>query len=600
MEGDRESTGATVAEGSFQVVWFGDRPLRELPLMAKDPVKRRVASGPGWICFFGLVLWLLTVREAQSAAPTLTNLFPAGGQRGTKVTVTCAGSFAWPVKVWAPGLDVVPSAESGKLDITIPADLRTDRVWIRLYNEEGASAVQPFLIGGIKEVNEVEPNDKPRAAQAIMETAVTVNGTLKSAEVDCFAVSLTAGQTLVAAVDANTRLGSPMDAILQIVTPDGVVLAENHDDLKLDPRLAFAVKSDGTYVVRLFAFPSAPDTSIRFSGSAGHIYRLTLTTGPFVTHAVPLSVPVTDPGVVSVAGWNLPNDLKWNVTPLGGVTEFQEFEVIDDLRRSPDARIGLGHAADLSISTRVRLQPSGVISRLAEKAADGSPLALVVPSSVTGCLKARKQSDDYVIPLTKGQHIVVSVESRSLDLPLDPVLKLVDPGGAVIADVDDTGSTKDALIASTAARDGDFRLTVSDRFRQGSDRSWYLLTVRYDEPDFELSVTNDAIVVGHDKPAELAVKIVRRGKGAEPAGPISIQLVGLPEGFTSPAVVSEPTGPTATEVKLSVSSSGTAFSGPVRILGKTTQPKPIERNARTPARLGVSFDTIWVTATKAP
>lgn len=579
-----------------------DDQLHELRLIDGRRIRRGVELRRGSIFLCSVALCLSIVSEARSAAPTLTNIFPAGGQRGTKVTVTCTGSFTWPVKVWAPGIEAIPAAESGKLDVTIPADLAADRVWMRLYNDEGASTIQPFLIGGLKEINEVEPNDKPRAAEVIAEPAVVVNGTLKSAEVDCFAVSLTAGQTLVAAVDANTRLGSPMDAILQIATHDGVVLAENHDDLKLDPRLPFTAKADGTYIVRLFAFPSAPDTSIRFSGSANHIYRLTLTTGPFVTHAIPLSVPLSDPGLVSATGWNLPTDLKWNVVPFGGpgLTDALEFEDIGDFRRSPVARIGIAHAADFSLSTRVRLTPDGVVSRLAEKASDNAPLVLTVPSTLTGCLKVRRQTDEYIIRLKTGEHIVISAESRSLDLPLDSLLKLTDPGGAVVAEVDDTGSTKDALIAHTASKDGDYRLTVSDRFRQGSDRNWYLLTVRFDEPDFELSVTNDAIVVAHDKPTELAVKIQRRGKGAEPVGAITIQAMGLPEGLTSPAVVSELKGPTAAEVKLSLTSSGAPFSGPIRVIGKTTQPKTIERFARTPARLGVSFETIWVTATKAP
>jgi epoxyqueuosine reductase len=42
---------------------------------------------------------------------------------------------------------------------------------------------------------------------------------------------------LVAAVEANTALGSPMDAMLQVVSPRGFVLAENNDDIHLDPRL---------------------------------------------------------------------------------------------------------------------------------------------------------------------------------------------------------------------------------------------------------------------------------------------------------------------------------------------------------------------------
>ena len=181
--------------------------------------------------------------------------------------MTCAGKFEWPVKVFAPGIDVTAGSESGKLEISIPADLPADRVWVRLYNAEGASAAVPFLIGQLPEINEQEPNNTTRNAQALADPNVAINGGLTAADVDGFAVRLEAGQTLVAALDANTRLGSPMDAIVQVVSPDGIVLAENHDDLGLDPRLAFTATHAGTVIVRLFAFPAAPDTTIAFRGA---------------------------------------------------------------------------------------------------------------------------------------------------------------------------------------------------------------------------------------------------------------------------------------------------------------------------------------------
>ena len=546
-----------------------------------------------------LGLWLAVANEGVSAPPSLTHLFPAGGQRGSKVVVTClGGSGPWPTKVWSPGIEAVPTSDSGQnqLEVTIPSDLAADRVWVRLYNAEGASTAQPFLIGGLKELNEIEPNDRPREAQVISDQDMTVNGTLlKNNDVDCFAVPLAAGQTLVAAVDANTRIGSPMDAILQVVSPDGIVLAENHDDLKLDPRLAFTATKAGTYVVRLFAFPAAPDTSITFNGGVDHIYRLTLTTGPYVTHSVPLSASILNPGSVAVAGWNIPSETKLNVVLFGDarLVDQQEFEVLDELRRSPEARIGFAFDDNFSRVTRVRLTPQAVMRRLPSTGSK-TPMRISVSSSVTGCLDSR-QMDDYNISLLKGQQVVISVESRSLDLPLDPVIKLFEPSGSLVAEVDDTGPSRDSLLVQTATQDGDYRLTVGDRLRLGGERCWYLLTVRLEQPDFELSATAEAIVVTSDKPAELTVKVQRRGTPTDAVGPITIQAIGLPAGVTSPAVNSETTGSTSTEVKLTLSSTGVAFSGPVRIVGKSSQPKEIERLARTPARLGVAFESFWLT-----
>lgn len=551
-------------------------------------------------CIAFVVLWAAP-HNIEAAPPVLEHLLPAGGQRGTKVIVTCTGTVTWPPKVWAPGLEVVPSSESGKLEVTIPGDLPTDRVWIRLYNAEGASALKPFLIGSLPEIAEVEPNDRPRTAQAVASLPVTINGTLKDAEVDCYAVQLTAGQILVAAVDANTRLGSPIDSIVQVVSPQGVVLAENHDDLLLDPRLTFKPPADGTYVVRLFAFPAAPDASISFKGGAGHFYRLTLTTGPFATLSVPLSMPLTNRTSTALAGWNLPTEFPATVVPLGGdkLVDQQEFEPLDELLRDPAARVGFAHSTNFEQTARIRLTPQAVVSAFSESP-QASPTTITTSASVTGQLRGRKQIDEYRVALTKGKQIALSVEARSLGQPLDAVVKLLDPMGTVVAESDDTGPSRDCVIVHLAAHDGEYRIKVADRTQQGGDRAWYLLTVREDLPDFELTLASDAIVVPADKPAELVVRVKRRGHPNSATGPITIQPISLPEGVTAAAVVSAPTGPTATEVKLGLQSMGKSFSGPIRISGTSTAPREIQHFARTPAVLGAEFETVWLTAIEKP
>ena len=530
----------------------------------------------------------------RSAPPTLSHLFPAGGQRGAKVTVTCTGAFGWPVKVWVPGLEVVPGKEAGKLDITIPKDLAADRVWIRLYNSEGASAAAPFLIDNLKEINEQEPNDDPRTAQMLADPNVIINGVLaKAADVDCFAVRLNAGQTLVANVDANTRLGSPMDAILQVTTTDGIVLAENNDDVHLDPRLTFTPTKSGTYLVRIFAFSSTPNTSIQLSGGANYIYRLTLTTGPFITHAAPLSAPHAKPGAVEVFGWNLPPKTMVPTVPFGApkFAEHQECEILSDLRLPTESRLGFAFAPQFAGAARVRLTSHAVV--LASAQTDPKKqMALVLSSSVTGWLRAPRQIDTFRVPLKKGQQVVVSVETNSLNFPFDPAAELTDPGGAGVAKAADIGPNREAVFSHAAAKDGDYLLTVSDRFRQGGERYFYRLTVRLEEPDYELSAATDALVVTPGKLTELPIKIQRRGGSV---GPITIQAVGLPPGVAATPVASEPTGPTAASVTLKLSTTGPAFSGPIRIVGNASQPKAIERFARTAPRLGAVFESIWLT-----
>ena len=537
----------------------------------------------------------------QAAPPTLSHLFPAGGQRGTKVTITASGSFTWPVQVWAPGIEAVPTADSGKIDITIPADLPADRVWLRLFSAEGASATFPFQVGTLPEVLEKEPNNSPKTAQKLEGTSLLVNGVLEGADVDSFAVELQAGQTLVAAVEANTALGSPMDAMLQVVSPRGFVLAENNDDIHLDPRLAYTAPQAGLYIVRLFAFPSTPGTNIAYAGGANFVYRLTLTTGPYITHALPLSAPLpaTDPqappATIEVTGWNLPLQTRVPLVKLGtDKLPFAEFDPIDDLRNASANQVGLGWGPGIANSARVRLTSYNTVPQI--HSGDPQQPVVLKPSSVAmGWLRTKGQADTYTVPLTKGQPVLFSVESRTLNLLVDPVLVLTDPTGAKVAEVDDTGPTQDCAVAHTAAHDGDYKLTVRDRYAQFGERCVYRVTARLEQTDFELNLAADTVTIEPGKPTELVVKVVRRTGPEGALGPITVEIPSLPPGVTCAAVVSEPTGPTAGEVKLSLSADGPAVAVPIRIAGKTAQPAELQRFARTPARLGATSEALWLT-----
>jgi hypothetical protein len=152
------------------------------------------------------------------------------------------------------------------------------------------------------------------------------------------------------------------------------------------------------------------------------------------------------------------------------------------------------------------------------------------------------------------------------------------------------------VLGHTAAQDGDYVLSVSDRYRQGGDRYRYRLTVRQEEPDFELELATDAIVATSAMPAELTVTVKRRAAPPGALGPITIAALDLPPGVSAAAVISEPSGPTADKVTLSFTTTGQAFSGPIRIRGRADQPRALERLALTPVRLGARFATLWLTA----
>src|SRR5581483_1103629 len=98
-------------------------------------------------------------------------------------------------------------------------------------------------------------------------------------DVDVWSFEAKKGQSVTARVLAN-RIGSPLDAKLEILDARGKVLAENDDALGSDPGLRFVAPADGRYQVRI------QDVNMR--GGQAYVYRLTLTSDPFIDRVYPL------------------------------------------------------------------------------------------------------------------------------------------------------------------------------------------------------------------------------------------------------------------------------------------------------------------------
>lgn len=541
------------------------------------------------------VCWNVAAQQAAAAAPTLTRLYPSGGQRGTTVKVTCSGTFDWPVKIDAPGLTVEPSETKGQLSITIPADFPADRSWVRLYSAEGASPAKPFLIGSLPEVVEEESNNTLADAQPIDGDRATINGVLQAAgDVDGFAMDLPEGSTLVASLAAHDALESPVDAALQIVTSEGFVVAENHDWVGLDPRVIYRIPKSGRYLVRVFGFPSQPNSTIGFAGAENYVYRLTMTTGPFIAGCRQLTVEssaVSD-ARVDVIGWNIPEGTK---LPIAMNESHQERWANDKKRIDSAARIGLVHASGFGGGARVRIQD---FPGLTEPDDGAKPLRASPPVSFTGYLTSDHEVDEFQLSLSKGDAVTLFAESLTFDYPVVPLLAVLLPDGTAAADSGDPRTARETSVRFKATVDGEHTIRIHDRYQHGSHLHGYLLTAAIEQSDFELTVAGDSLVVTPDKPAELEVNVQRHGGQPGAIGAIEIGLRGAPPGVTATAVVSEPKGETQKKVKLVITTDGSQpFSGRVQIVGKATDPTTIERLARTPSRLGAAFESVWLTAT---
>lgn len=493
---------------------------------------------------------LFATTIAWSAGPEVHSFLPAGGQRGTTVDVTVGGKLPnWPVQTWVDGAGLTLSAkeEKGKLSLVIAADAVPGTRWIRVYDAAGASAPIPFIIGTLPETLETEPNDAPSAAQSPMTPSLVANGRLaKRGDVDLWPVTLRQGQTLVASLAAHESLGSPVDAVMQIISAGGQTLAYNHDQRGLDPQLTFVAPADGTYLVRLFGFPSTPNQTIGLAGGDSYVYRLTLATGPFVDYCWPLAVTRGREASVELVGWNIADDER-KVTI---ATHEDEFLIAD---------------ARLANTASVHVEPHETMAE-AELNGPTAAQSITLPVTITGRIEAPGDTDAFSFVGKKGEPLSFELVSRELGYPLDAVLQVLDADGKQLARVDDLGAARDPSLTFTPPADATFRLLVQDLNAAGSSRHVYRLQARKPEPTFEATASGHAFEVSADKPAEISLAIDRRhGFAAE----IAFQVEGLPEFVSAASAVSAGSGDTAKSVKLTLTSTGGSFSGPVRIVGQS-------------------------------
>lgn len=539
--------------------------------------KRRARCDGPALAVTLLTIALIGPAAASAAAPEVKHLYPSGATRGTTTSVDIVGKpgdqrlFVWCSRA---DVEVVPSAEAGKLKVTAPPDAAPGVCWIRFYNFDGASALRPFMIGLQSEALEAEPNNQLTQAQRFEQGTIVVNGRLDSSEdVDVFAVPLAAGQTFVASMNAYRPLGSPMDGVLQVLSEGGFVLEQNDDDQEFDPRVVFTAPADGTYLVRTFAFPAKPNQSIRFHSSAEYIYRLTLTTGPFVDHTWPLAVSASEPRL-RLEGWGLGD-------------RFGDVALVV----SPDEQTASYFDPQLANTAEVPVLPHPVV---VEPSAEEPPTNYQLPAGISGRLSEPGEIDEYTFSATKGQKLLLKVQSREIGHPLDPVLVLRGSDGKVLAEADDASrGIEDVTLNHKVGADGDYRLQVFDRFSAGGFRYVYLLTAQVAEPTATLTVAADAYTLAEDKPLEIEVKVDRQHGFKDE---LAITAVDLPAGVNVQPVTSAAEGDSSKSIKLVLEArEGVERPGTFRIIGTTAGDAPLEFVASvTLADFDAQLDRLWL------
>lgn len=494
---------------------------------------------------FFLALLFSISQQVHAAPPTVTSCFPTGVKSGTTQLITLTGSWkSWPIQVdseFPEGMTVKAQDDAGVLEFTVTEKVPAGPYYFRIFDGEGASNLVPVVVSNVPEINEDEPNAKP-GEWKVVELPTVVNGQLKeSGDVDIVGVKLAAGESITAMVIANTLLGSPMDGILQIADERGFVVAQNDDERNIDPQVTFTASKEGTYQIRLFAFPTQPNSTIGFSAAATYVYRMTLSKQKFLDYCLPLSL----------------NSNSASIQPMGLGFQGESLEA------------GVGANGYLSLSGIPGNVPvptfEGSILTVPAPRKDSSMPEASVPVSLSGFLSQREEKHVVLLKnLKKDTPLSVKAFARRIGFPTDPYVQIHDAEGVVLHTLDDKSRTeRDPEFSYKVPADGDYQLSVRDLHRQGGKRFAYRVDVEVESPRVEMNLDRGELLKTEEN-LLIPLNVVRLvGFDKE----VEVSLQGAPEGLSADVVKSEPTGDSSKKVQLVLKGAPQAFSGPITIVG---------------------------------
>jgi hypothetical protein len=468
---------------------------------------------------------LLTASQAEL---TLTHVHPAGLQQGTNTTVKLTGKFApWPCQVWvdAPGISFKADQEAGKFEVSLTADAKPGPHLFRVFDATQVSAPISLIVATVPQTLEVEPNDDFLTPQILTGNNVTINGRLdKADDVDSFQVALKQGQTAVIWMEAYV-LAAGFDGMLRVVDARGSTLAFNHDGTTMDPFLVFMAPQDGNYVIQTMGQKYPASSEVRFAGGEDCIYRLHVSTEPYVRNTWPLAVPRGGKSLVMLEGWNL-------TAP--------QMEL--DAATPPPFPVTFSDLPELTESTE--------------------PQTLAIPSAVSGRIDPAGDEDSYPFTTTKDTALELTVTDPSNASPMDAWLKILNTEGKELASNDDSTGSNDPKLIWTAPADGTYTALVGELTQRGGKEFVYRLQISKAVPSVTATVADHAVKLTAGKSADLKVTVTQ-SKGPHPK--MKLLTKNLPAGITAPEVdVPEKGG--AVVISLTAEATAAAASQPFQLV----------------------------------
>ena len=198
---------------------------------------------------------------------------------------------------------------------------------------------------------------------------------------------------------------------------------------------------------------------------------------------------------------------------------------------------------------------------------------VTLPVVVNGRIDRPDDTDVFAFTGKANQTVVVEVQARRLDSPLDSVVRLTDANGTRLGFSDDCEDLTaglnthqaDSYLMVKLPADGTYYVHIGDTARKGGAEYGYRLRISAPQPDFELRAVPSSVSLAINSTAAVTVYVVRKDGFA---GPIKLALKDPPPGFTAGPVTIAANQKVA---RFTFKGGPTATKGPVQlsIVGST-------------------------------
>jgi hypothetical protein len=466
--------------------------------------------------------------------PDSVHLFPAGGQRGTRVKVHIGVEQTPPhAKFFIRGAGVQGDSELVEEvfdigqpsprraptevpihyprqwvgEVTIAPDARIGTaLWDISCAAGGSTGTLPFVVGDLSEFVETESNSVPAAAETI-QLPVTVNGQIQGErDLDYFQFQLTAGEVVYCEILAR-RLGSRLEPAVEVLNTNGEVLSYQEDYLGDDPVLAFKAPADGTYLLQI--------GNVSFHGSPAHVYRANLTKKPVAASVYPIGAPAGQP-------------TKFTFSVMNGEGQTRTW---DRELTLPASTGEIYQHSDENLFSTIPLRVLPPDTKLASAQQGRAEKSIAVRQVANGRLEPNSP-DIYSLKIEQQQpldiRVVASDGCRGASLVQ---LEIIDADGKTVhrTQLAPTADSTKAYQHLANPRVGTYsiKLTCFDGAASTDLTGGYQLEVVPAHADFQLNAGADCLSVTQGSSLEILVTATRLG-GYKEEIPLSIE--GLPEG----------------------------------------------------------------------